>query len=191
MYKRSFIRRIIVSLTIFLCLCIINFNLKSQTSLGSSSFKKDFDISKLSIGGDLGCSFGTVTVVDVSPIVSYRFTRHLSAGIGGVYKYYNDKRYNPPDQRTVWGGSIFTRANIILNIFAQAEYEYLAYKTNYFSLSGSDQWISEWGLLVGGGYRQRLGLNSYIFALILYNLNETKYTPYENPVVRIGVEFGL
>jgi hypothetical protein len=46
--------------------------------------------------------------------------------------------------------------------------------------------------LVGGGYFQRIdGSNSGIFVMLLYNLTESLYTPYSNPIVRIGVNLGL
>jgi len=173
-------------ITFILCMGFQSLTLHAQNTKSSN-----FDFSKVFTGGGVGMSFGTVTVIEASPIVGYRFTEKMSAGIGGIYKYYNDKRFSPPDNRTVYGGNAFARYYVTQNIFAHLEYEYLTYKTNYFTLFGDQESISEWGLLAGGGYRQPISQKAYAYALILYNFNETKYTPYENPVIRIGVEFGL
>lgn len=178
-------------INIFLLLiCLIPLQTFSQND-NLNKTNKGFDASKIYTGGGLGFTFGTVTVIDVSPLIGYRFTEKLSAGVGGIYKYYNDKRYTPADKRTIFGGNVFSRYNITANIFAHVEYEYITYKTDYYTFWNQEQQISEWGLLAGGGYRQQLGNKSYVFAMILYNFNETQYTPYDNPVIRVGVELGL
>ena len=101
----------------------------------------------------------------------------LSVGIGGIYKYYNDKQFTHPDKRTIFGGSAFSKYYVTENIFAHVEYEYITYKTDFYSYFHNEEQVSEWGLLAGGGYRQKLANKTYVYAMILYNFNETQYTP--------------
>lgn len=173
-----------------LIFCFISFQLFSQNNNENVS-TKGFDISKIYTGGGIGLTFGTVTIIDVSPIIGYRFTEKLSVGIGGIYKYYNDKQFTHPDKRTIFGGSAFSKYYVTENIFAHVEYEYITYKTDFYSYFHNEEQVSEWGLLAGGGYRQKLANKTYVYAMILYNFNETQYPPYENPVIRVGVELGL
>ncbi len=44
---------------------------------------------------------------------------------------------------------------------------------------------------VGGGYLQRIGGNSGMYFLVLWNLNDTPNSPYTNPVIRIGFNIGM
>jgi hypothetical protein len=74
-------------------------------------------------------------------------------------------------------------------LFAHAEYEILNLEAYDFYPTRR---VNVESLLVGGGYFQRIdGSNSGIFVMLLYNLTESLYTPYSNPIVRIGVNLGL
>jgi hypothetical protein len=44
---------------------------------------------------------------------------------------------------------------------------------------------------VGGGYRQNLGEHVALQVAILYNLNQTRLSPYNNPFFSIGIVGGL
>ena len=42
------------------------------------------------------------------------------------------------------------------------------------------------GFLVGGGLSQRIGMYNSVSFMVLWDINESTYTPYSNPVFRIG-----
>jgi hypothetical protein len=44
---------------------------------------------------------------------------------------------------------------------------------------------------VGGGYNQRIGGNTAMYIMILWNLNDTPNSPYVNPIIRVGFSAGL
>jgi hypothetical protein len=143
---------------------------------------------KMFVGGNLGFQFGTITFADISPLVGYRITDRISAGVGVTYQYYHyqDKYYN--FQTNVYGGRVFGRYMFTKNIFGHVEYEYLnleAYDFFPYRRVGVEN------LMGGGGFIQRFGHNSGLEALILYNFTESAYTPYSNPIFRVGVIFGL
>jgi len=145
---------------------------------------------KLFFGGGLGLQFGTVTQIEVSPLIGYKVTERFHTGIGLSYSYYNDKRFTPTLSYSTYGASVFTRFYIIEGFFAHAEVEELnveVYTSLYPTVESYRKWIDSY--LVGGGYFQKIGQRSGIYFLILWNLNETEFTPYTNPVIRIGFSF--
>ena len=150
--------------------------------------EKPFDWSKVFVGGNLGIQFGTATFIDVSPLVGYRINNHVWAGVGATYQYYHyqDKNYNLTTN--VYGGRIFGRYFFTQNLFAHAEYEVL-------NLEAYDLYpprrVEVGSLLGGGGYMQRFGSNSGLTVMILYNFTESAYTPYQNPIIRVGMVFGF
>ena len=157
--------------------------------------KKKFDRSKIYAGGNIGLLFGTITVVDIYPIIGYRLTKDLSAGFGVTYQYFSDNRYNPNFSTSIYGGSVFARYVIVENLFAHSEYELI--NREFILIDTSTGTIVDrsrrnvGSLLVGGGYRQRIGSNSYFVLMALWNLNESVYSLYPNPIIRMGVNIGL
>ncbi|GAP42677.1 hypothetical protein TBC1_11809 [Lentimicrobium saccharophilum] len=157
----------------------------------------------LFFGGGLGLQFGTLTLIDLSPIVGYRVTEKFETGLGLTYKYYRYKDYyidyytgiSYDLKSNILGGSVFARYHILDNVFAHAEFESLRYNyTSYYS-SGTGL-LSEPAtaiinsLFVGGGYRQRISQGSYFYIMALWNLNQDALSPYDNPVLRMGVILG-
>jgi hypothetical protein len=158
---------------------------------------------RLIFGGGLGLQFGTVTFIDVSPVVGYRITEKLEAGIGATYKYYkyNDFYVDATTGQKIdlkshmFGGSIYTRYHLLKNLFAHVEYERLKYNYDDIYSSGGQiirdpihTYINS--LFVGGGLRQQISANSYLFIMALWNLTEEPLSPYSNPVIRMGVLLG-
>ena len=91
----------------------------------------------------------------------------------------------------MYGGSVFARYNILENLFAYTEYEILNLDApdplNPYRLRRTNVT----SVFVGGGYRQMLGNNSSLNLMLLYNLNESTNSPYQNPIIRIGFGFGI
>ncbi len=145
--------------------------------------------SRIFIGGGLGLQFGTVTLVDVSPLIGYWFTEKLAGGLGFTYQYYQDKRYIPEYSTSIFGISVFGRYYVFRDVFAHAEYEWLNYEANSF-IDDSGR-INLNNILLGGGYRQWIGPNSFMAIELLWNVNESVYSLYQNPIIRIGFGFGI
>ncbi len=148
--------------------------------------KKDLS-DKIFFGGNLGLQFGTVTFADISPLVGYRFTDKISAGVGITYQYYHYKDRYINFETNVYGGRVFGRYNFTESFFAHLEYEYLNLET--FDFPGKR--IDVGSLLGGVGYMQHFGRNSGIMAMVLYNFTESAYTPYSNPIFRVGFVVGF
>jgi hypothetical protein len=144
-------------------------------------------IDKLFTGGNLGAQFGTITFVDVSPLVGYKFTPKISAGLGATYQYYHYKDQFYDFETNVYGGRIFGRYLFTEYLFGHAEYEYL----NLEAFDFKRRRVDVESILAGAGYIQQMGGNATIVAMILYNFTESAYTPYSNPIIRVGFNLGF
>ncbi len=152
-------------------------------------------------GGNLGFQFGDQTFIDVSPLLGYKITENISAGISATYKYfkYNKFYYDPTYNKwydytsNVFGGSIFGRYFFMEELFGQAEYEFLHFKHDNYDASGVKFMESSdvSSLFLGGGYRQYVSDNASFDLIVLWNLNESLESPYQNPVIRIGFNLGF
>ncbi len=152
---------------------------------------------------ELWLSFGTLTYVDIAPLVGYHLTDRLAVGLGPHYIYQSRKAtpYFPYSYKThVYGGKAFARFSLIRNaeqflplnlfneLFIHAEYEGLSLEKAYYyapAYPEEGRFLYQ-GFLVGGGITQRLGLYNSLSIMILWNLNDSSRSPYSNPVFRIG-----
>jgi hypothetical protein len=145
-----------------------------------SDKKKSSDFwHRVSVGGNLGFQFGTVTGITLSPEVSIRIIDQLYGGLGFNYQYLKYKNYyvnvdtSSPDfnqyidyESSVYGGKIFFRYylrslldNFLGNVFAHVEYEYLTYTRPFTSDPHGTIWDPYYNLLYRPG-NERVEINS-------------------------------
>lgn len=139
-------------------------------------------------GGGIGLQFGSYTYVGLSPILGYHFTPKFSGGLGITYIYLRDKpnRF----ETSVYGGKIFAEYDVYKGISPHIEYELLNLEVYDYFLSRRRR-INVDSFLVGASYQQAIGENSSVYIMLLYNVLENVYSPYENPVMRIGFNVGF
>jgi len=155
-----------------------------EKSTKSSSNGK-FDWNRVTIGGGLGMTFGSITYINISPTFGYYLTDNFVAGTGGIYTYYSDN-VNMYSTHT-YGARIFSEYFVNQTpIMFHAETEWL----NLFHYD-EDRRIDVLSVLLGGGIRQKFGDHSYIFLMALWNVNESKYKIYANPRISLGIAIGL
>jgi hypothetical protein len=160
-----------------------------QCTRAQDSDVKGFDKSKLFVGGSLGLAFGTYTIINVSPLVGYRFSPLFAAGAGVNYSYYgySDGYWNY--KQSYVGMSIFGRLYPIQQIFIQVQPEenYMWYSQ---SVTGSNQYqptikINQFvpSLLIGGGAAIPAGRNGAITISVMYDVLQNIYSPYYHQAV--------
>jgi hypothetical protein len=145
-------------------------------------------------GGSFGIQFGTITAIDISPIIGYRFTENIAAGIGGTYQYYRDGRFMPALKTDIYGGRAFARYYFLEKLFLHGEIEIINFEKIAFMpgvSSTQKERIWENNIFLGGGYRELLGEFSSMHISILYNFNQGPYSPFSNPQIRIGFDILL
>ncbi len=167
----------------------------SPKSQPNSAKSGGFDWSKVTVGGGLFLQFGSNSYIAVSPTVGYRLTEQLIVGVGGSYIYESTNDPNYIDYKaTTLSGSIYTQYVFEqLPIILHGEIEQASIDLSYENEVYASQKISMTNVYVGGGLKQSMGGNSYLYVMALYNLNETKESNYiqTNPIIRIGVAIGL
>lgn len=155
--------------------------------------KKGFDWNRVTVGGGLFLQFGTNSYIAVSPTLGYYLTDNLIAGFGGSYVYEETNSVLFPYTATTYSGMAYAQYIFEdLPILLHTEIEKATVKVNYLDLT-DDFVIDMVNVYVGGGLKQNMGGNSYLYALGLWNLNETKESNYiqTNPIIRIGFAIGL
>jgi len=135
--------------------------------------------------------------ISVAPLVGYKITPQFSIGGKIAYAYISDDRYEPlPALNTSnYGASIFTRYRIIPQLYAHAEFAYWSYENAInVTVDGYETervWVPY--LLLGGGFGQNIGPNTWVFVEVLFDVINDNNSPYEDwdPFVSIGVGVGF
>jgi hypothetical protein len=160
-------------------------------------------------GGNFSLAFGTVTFVDISPLVGFYIRPKLLVGAGATYQYLSGTYILSSDYSSVrvrsniFGFRTFvnytffeTSENSFMNrnyygFFVHAEYEALNLDHDFSNTASYNSinrfWIN--GILLGGGIKQLFGRHSAFSITVLDNILASSKTPYDNPVVRIGFLF--
>lgn len=141
---------------------------------------------RLYYGGNFGFQFGTVTLIDVSPLVGAMITDRLSGGVGATYQYYDDNRFQGASGSS-YGGRLFGRYNVLPNIFAYSEFEKINW--NAYSLV-NERFQRTWtnAFFIGAGYFAPFGSRGGANFTFLYNLlHDNRFSYYSEPyVIRVG-----
>lgn len=155
---------------------------------------------RLVFGGDIGLSVGTYTYINVSPAIGYRLTDRLIAGLGPIYIYENYKDYHL--ESSMYGGKVITSFTVLRgtdinpnfqigNLILHLENEVINVKPLMFDqfgpIYGSRLWIDNF--LIGGGLSQPVGSKFNVSVLILWDVTNNPYSPYSNPIFKIGFGF--
>jgi hypothetical protein len=170
-------------LSFALVFCLLSFFAFAQDE-DSRSYEDNPSLwDKITVGGNFGLQFGTVTYIDISPMVGYRFTDRFTAGPGFTYRYLKVRGF---EGSSIYGGSAFARYLIGSQFFVQSQYESL--NTPYYPGNGEERrdWVS--GFFVGGGLYQSLGRRGAVLLSAMYNLMyDNVRSPYNSPwVLNVG-----
>lgn len=145
-------------------------------------------------GGGLGLSFGTVTAVQIDPLVGYKVDEagRFSVGLGGSYWYFRDTRFAQPVDFMAYGYRTFSRYRFIEQAFVHAEFLHMNVEGNRmlpFSEQRPRIWVPH--LLVGGGYVQSMGGNGSLYLQVLFDVLQDPNSIYANQGPILGGGFGI
>ncbi len=146
---------------------------------------------KVFYGGTLGFNFGSYFRISVEPLVGYRVSSKFSIGGKFRYEYINDGRYDADVTYHNYGGSLFARYRVIPQIYLHAEPAYMSYQFSVSSYESKREWVPF--IFLGGGYVQRVGSNTFLYAEVLFDVLQDTNSPYESgdPFISVGVSMGF
>lgn len=156
---------------------------------------------KFFYGGNIGFSIeSNYWMLNVSPLVGYRFTPSFSGGVSALYEYESFKKSNPDYTVNSYGGGAFLRydlgANLMkdlpFSIFFQTDYEGRQRDVKFKSTSHiqyNDYSKFENRLYLGAGIFQSLGSRTRAFLMISIDMLHLGGENSAQPVIRAGVEF--
>ena len=164
--------------------------LVAQQAPTSSSSGESFS-DRIYWGGGVSLAFWNYTRIRVEPLVGYRITPKLSAGVKLAYEYLRYDQFGRTITSHSYGGSLFARYRFIPQAYAHAEYG----GANYESVDalGNESRVGYPFLLLGGGFVQRTGSRTSLFFELLYDVLQDDASPYDNggPFLTIGLTVGF
>lgn len=172
----------------------------SFSVLCAQAVKKDIPPFKerLFYGGSIGLQFGTITDIQISPVVGLWLLPRLGVAAGPNFRFYK----NPFEKTTIYGGRSYLQflfiqdlnsvvpLGIHIGMFLHTEYEVLSLETSFWKLPPYESERFTTGtLLAGGGISQPIGRRSALNFMVLWALNDSGIGLYSNPEIRISVVF--
>jgi hypothetical protein len=141
---------------------------------------------KIRLGGSFGLNFGSITNINISPMIGLQLTDKLTTGVGIIYQYYKSIIPGYKYQDNIYGGRAFGMYNIINGVSAHVEYESISRK--YLDLGGNSRPTQLNSFLVGGTYSQPTGgrLIRAVNLTVLYNLSYNNQVNPSNPYQNIS-----
>lgn len=135
-------------------------------------------IDKVFFGGNFGLQVGSVTYVNLAPIVGYKVTERYRVGVGINYIYTN---YFGQSDHLI-GGRLFQQFFVWKGILLHAEYEFMDYPTGYFKPGGKEIHNIGNAFNIGAGYQQNFGRRAFTNVIVLYNvIHDRNNTIYNTP----------
>jgi hypothetical protein len=153
---------------------------------------------RLFFGGNLGLQFGSITDIQVSPVVGLWVLPRLAVAVGPEYWFFKYQDF----KTSVYGGKAYLQYVVIqdLNsiiplgahtgIFLHLEDEMLSLESSYWKTQPytSNRFMVN-TILAGGGISQQLGRRASVNIMVLWALNEPVYDLYSNPELRVSFSF--
>jgi hypothetical protein len=153
---------------------------------------------RLFFGGNFGLMFGTLTDIQISPVIGYWVLPRVAVAVGPTYRYLK----NEFDRTAIYGGKAYIQLVVIqdLNsflpvgvhtgIFLHVENELLSLKTSFWKTPPytSDRFYVN-TVLAGGGISQQIGRRASLNFMILWPLNDPSYDIYSKPELRVSFTF--
>ena len=153
---------------------------------------------RLFFGGSFGLQFGSITDIQVSPVVGLWLLPRLAVAVGPDYRFYKDWY----GKTNIYGGKAYLEYVVIQNlgsiipigantgIFLHLEDEALSLESAFWKNPPvtSDRFSIN-TVLAGAGISQQIGRRSSLNFIVLWALNDSGIQVYSNPEIRISFIF--
>jgi hypothetical protein len=153
---------------------------------------------RLFLGGSFGLQFGTITDIQVSPVIGFWVLPRLAVAVGPDYRFYKFQN----DHTNIYGGKGYLQFVVIKDIssflpigahtgiFLHLEDELLSLQSSFWKnppITSERFYINT--VLTGPGISQQIGRRSSLNFMVLWALNDSGYDIYSNPEIRISFSF--
>jgi hypothetical protein len=182
--------------TIFTVLIIFSFfsEISAQTIKDEAPPLRE----RLFYGGNFGLQFGTITDIQVSPVIGLWVLPRLAVAVGPDYMFY---KYLG-EHTNIYGGKAYLQFVVVKDIssflpfgantgiFLHLENELLSLESSFWKdppYSSRRFYLNT--VLAGGGISQQIGKRSSMNIAVLWALNDSPYAIYGNPEIRISFGF--
>ena len=153
---------------------------------------------RLFFGGSFGLQLGTVTDIQISPVIGLWVFPRLAVAVGPNYRFY--KSYH--ERTNIYGAKGYIQFVVIkdissvipiganMGVFLHLEDELLSLQSSFWKdppITSDRFYINT--ILAGGGISQQIGRRSSLNFMVLWALNESEYGVYSNPEIRVSFSF--
>jgi hypothetical protein len=154
---------------------------------------------RLFFGGNIGLQFGTITDIQVAPVVGLWVLPRLAVALGPDYHFFKYQNL----QTNIYGGKgymefvIFQNINKVIpmgsntGIFIHVEDELLSLESAFWkeqnTYTSERFYINT--ILAGPGLSQQIGRRASLNIMFLWALNDSGYGIYGNPDIRVSFTF--
>jgi hypothetical protein len=153
---------------------------------------------RLFIGGNFGLQFGTLTDIQVSPVVGLWVLPRLAIAVGPDYRFYKYRT----EKTNIIGAKGYMQFVVIkditsvipmgtnTSILLHVEDEVLSLESAFWKdppVLSNRFYINT--LMAGGGISQQIGRRSSMNIMVLWALNDSGYDIYSTPEVRVSFNF--
>jgi hypothetical protein len=153
---------------------------------------------RLFFGGNFGLQFGTITDIQVSPVIGLWIFPRLAVAVGPDYRFYKYRN----DRTNIYGGKGYMQFVVIkdinsvipvgvnIGVFLHVEDELLSLESSFWKnppITSDRFYINT--ILAGGGISQQIGKRSSLNFMVLWALNDSGYEVYSNPEIRVSFNF--
>lgn len=152
---------------------------------------------RLFFGGNFGLQLGTITDIQVSPVIGLWILPRLAVAVGPNYRFY--KYYH--ERTNIYGGKGYLQFVVIkdinsiipvgvhIGVFLHFEDELLSLQSSFWNAPVTSERFYINTILAGGGISQQIGRRSSLNIMVLWALNESVYDVYSNPEIRVSFNF--
>jgi len=153
---------------------------------------------RLFYGGNFGLQFGTITDIQISPVIGIWLLPRVAVAVGPDYRFYKFR----DDKTNLIGGKAYSQLVVIQDIssfipmggqtgiFLHIEDELLSLESAFWKyppITSERFYVNT--VLAGGGISQQIGRRSSLNMMVLWALNDSGYDIYSNPEIRISFIF--
>jgi hypothetical protein len=152
---------------------------------------------RIFVGGSFGLQFGSVTNIQIAPVLGVWLLPRINVAAGPSFQYYKDRF----GSTSIYGGRAYSEfvlvqdvnnlipAGVHLGLFLHTEYEGLSLEKNFFVADGASGRVYQGTWFGGFGISEPVGLRSSMDIELLWVITGDYYQTHDSPEFRVMLNF--